>query len=38
MLMAEMTGTSPEMHPNVYSHVSEKKYLLMDAVNMVRPE
>jgi integrase len=36
-LVAEMTGTSPEMIAKVYSHVSEKKSLLMDAVNMVRP-
>ena len=36
-LVAEMTGTSPEMIARVYSHVSEKKTLLMDAVNQVRP-
>ena len=36
-LVAEMTGTSAEMIPKVYSHVSEKKSLLKDAVNQVRP-
>lgn len=32
-LVAEMCGTSPEMIAKVYSHVSKKKSLLMDAVN-----
>jgi hypothetical protein len=36
-LVAEMTGTSPEMIAKVYSHISEKQSLLMEAVNMVRP-
>ncbi len=36
-LVAEMTGTSPEMIAKVYSHISEKKRLLLDAANLIRP-
>jgi integrase len=35
--VAEMTGTSPEMIAKVYSHLSDKKALLMAAANQVRP-
>ncbi len=36
-LVAEMTGTSAEMIARVYSYISEKKSLLLDAANKVRP-
>jgi len=36
-LVAEMTGTSAEMIARVYSHISEKKSLLLDAANLIRP-
>ena len=36
-LVAEMTGTSAEMIARVYSYISEKKSLLLDAENKVRP-
>ena len=35
--VAEMTGTSPEMIAKVYSHLSDKKVLLLAAANQVRP-
>jgi integrase len=36
-LVAEMCGTCPEMIARVYSHISEKKALLLEAANRVRP-
>ena len=36
-MVAEVTGTSAEMIAKVYSHISEKKSLLLEAVNHVRP-
>jgi integrase len=36
-IVAEMTGTSPEMIAKVYSHISEKKTLFLEAANKVRP-
>jgi hypothetical protein len=35
--VAEMMGNSPEIVAKVYSHLSDKKALLMDAANAVRP-
>ena len=35
--VGEMTGTSPEMIAKVYSHLSDKKSLLLKAANQVRP-
>jgi hypothetical protein len=36
-IVAQVTGTSAEMIARVCSNVSEKKTLLMGALNMVRP-
>jgi len=36
-IVAEMTGTSPAMIAKVYSHISEKKTLFLEAANRVRP-
>ena len=36
-VVAELVGNSPEMIAKVYSHISEKKALLLEAANMVRP-
>ena len=36
-IVAEMTGTSPELIAKVYSHLSDEKKLLLEAVNQVRP-
>jgi integrase len=36
-IVAEMTGTSAEMIAKVYSHLSEKKTLFLEAANRVRP-
>lgn len=36
-IIAEVTGTSAEMIARVYSHISEKKSLLLEAVNHIRP-
>ena len=36
-IIAEVTGTSAEMIAKVYSHLSEKKALLLEAVNHIRP-
>ncbi|MGO9600138.1 MAG: tyrosine-type recombinase/integrase [Isosphaeraceae bacterium] len=36
-IVAEMTGTSPQMIAKVYSHISEKKTLFLEAANRVRP-
>lgn len=36
-VIAEMCGTSPEMIAKVYSHISEKKALFMQAANLIRP-
>lgn len=35
--VAEMMGNSPEIVARVYSHLSDKKQLLLDAANTVRP-
>lgn len=35
--VAEMVGSSPEIVAKTYSHLSDKKSLLMDAANAVRP-
>jgi site-specific recombinase XerD len=35
--VAEMLGNSPEMVAKVYSHLSDKKALLLAAANQVRP-
>jgi integrase len=35
--VAEMVGNSPEVIAKVYSHLSDKKSLLMEAANRVRP-
>jgi integrase len=35
--VAEMMGNSPEIVAKVYSHLSDKKSLLLDAANAVRP-
>jgi integrase len=37
-LLAEMCGTSPAMIAKVYSHISEKKALLLEAARRVRPD
>lgn len=36
-VVAELVGNSPEMIARVYSHISEKKALLLEAANQVRP-
>ena len=36
-IIAEVTGTSAEMIARTYSHISEKKSLLLEAVNHIRP-
>jgi site-specific recombinase XerD len=36
-VVAEICGTSAEMVAKVYSHISEKKGLLLEAANKVRP-
>jgi len=36
-IIAEMCGTSPEMIDRVYSHISEKKSLFLQAANLIRP-
>lgn len=36
-IVAEMMGNSPEIVAKVYSHLSDKKQLLLDAANTVRP-
>ncbi|MDR3635701.1 MAG: hypothetical protein P4L84_18000 [Isosphaeraceae bacterium] len=37
-IVAEMIGNSPEIVARVYSHLSDKKQLLLDAANRVRPK
>jgi hypothetical protein len=36
-LVAEMCGTSAEMIAKVYSHISEKKALLLEGASIVGP-
>jgi hypothetical protein len=36
-LVAEMCGTSAEMIAKVYSHISEKKALILEAASIARP-
>ena len=35
-IVAEVTGTSSEMIAKVYSHISEKKGLLLEVMNQIR--